>query len=583
MTSTELLPPPRGAAARLGADALVQRLRQGVRLGESAVVSRSVHLVTPSRPDGVTVLVDRDAGCVFYRRTVPGQVLHLDIFHAPGHVPPEAVAAAFRRALQAYVREHPGRGQQISADWFDVQTASGGGRLSGSLRTGQRTTVLAAHRGHVHLAGLLGDGEIVFAFYLVSAVEQALMAGGLGLRKLQWVIFDRAGPGTWSDLEDYASLTDSWLRGEGGEGEAGPRRDGSGRQSLDGQLEEAARFAEAVGGVWQAQALFEALREPRSLGALRPPGLSGTRLRDALERMAEMCWVSSDGTLCRLTTAGRRVAGLFSSRLREIELAMRMAARGVLGQSGALIREGGSAPGRGAASRRGAVPACQGHSGELAVIETVISALQRQPEKLRIGGGDLRFRHRLRPRRLDLCLLLDASASMEGERMRAAKTMARHLLLTSSDRVSVLVFQEQGARLAVPLTRNFAAAERGLQGIVPAGLTPLGAGIRAARQYMMRAHARRPLLLLVTDGIPTVASAGQSPLEEALQEADHVRRGAIALCCIGLEPNERYMRELAARAGGRLYVVPELRPELLAQVARHERGQRLRATSGPRR
>lgn len=158
--------------------------------------------------------------------------------------------------------------------------------------------------------------------------------------------------------------------------------------------------------------------------------------------------------------------------------------------------------------------------------------------------------------------------------MRAAKTLARHLLLTGRDRMAVMAFQERAATLAVPLTRNYAAAERGLRRVVPAGLTPLAAGLAGAREYLRRTHAHHALLLLVTDGIPTVSGGQGSPLEEALREAERLRGSGIAVCCIGLEPNEHYLGELARRAGGRLHVVAELRPEVLAAVARHERLRR---------
>jgi magnesium chelatase subunit D len=211
------------------------------------------------------------------------------------------------------------------------------------------------------------------------------------------------------------------------------------------------------------------------------------------------------------------------------------------------------------------------------VSETALAAARRvrSRSRFRVTPADIRVVERRRTRPVDLCLLLDASASMEGSRMRAAKTLARHLLLTGRERVAVMAFQERSASLAVPLTRNYAAAERGLARVVPAGLTPLAAGLQAARTYLSRAHARNPLLLLVTDGIPTVGLGAGSPLDEALEEADRLRSTGFALCCIGLEPNERYLGELARRAGGRLHVVPELRPELLAAVARRERLRRL--------
>lgn len=159
--------------------------------------------------------------------------------------------------------------------------------------------------------------------------------------------------------------------------------------------------------------------------------------------------------------------------------------------------------------------------------------------------------------------------------MRAAKMLARHLLLTSRDRVAVMAFQERGATLAVGLTRNYAAVERGLGAVAAAGLTPLAEGLAAARHYLRKAHARNALLLLVTDGIPTVGRSGGSPLEEALEEAGRLRGSGVALTCIGLEPNEHYLRDLVSRAAGRLHIVAELRPEVLASVARVERLRRM--------
>lgn len=55
---------------------------RGVRVGETAVVSTRVHLLEPSRPGLVRILKEADAGRVFYGRRDPGQVVHLDLFHA---------------------------------------------------------------------------------------------------------------------------------------------------------------------------------------------------------------------------------------------------------------------------------------------------------------------------------------------------------------------------------------------------------------------------------------------------------------------------------------------------------------------
>ncbi len=576
----------RAAAERMGDD-----LSHGVRVGESAVASLRVHLLSAADPDTVTVLLDRDAGQVFYRRRQPGQILHLDVFHAPGLVPPGWVARAFQSALAWYRADFPGQGGGICADGFDAQTAVGGGRIGGSLQGGQRPGVLAAHRGHVHLAGRLPHGDLAFCFYLVAAVERTVAAVGLPPRKPQRVLSAWVGPAGPADagLEAYAALTDSRLsESEDAPAPAGATPTGAvAGAHPDALVPAAARLAEDLGGVEAARAILEGLSRPVALGAMRPVGWSGPRLRDAVAHLGREGLAEPRGGLWRLTDRGEALRGTFGRRLREVELALRVAARHIAAPAGRRV--GGRAPlqagGRGRPGSAVRLPPGE-RLGELAVAETVLAAASRLCGTVgRIGAvraQDVRVRRRRRPRRVDLCLLLDASASMEGERMRAAKMLARHLLLTSRDRVAVMAFQERGAVLAVGLTRNYAAAERGLGDVVAAGLTPLAAGLAAARQYLCRAHARHALLLLVTDGIPTVSAGGGSPLEEALAEAGGLRGSGIALSCIGLEPNEHYLRELARRAGGRLHVVAELRPDVLAAVARAERLRRLEGTADRR-
>ena len=43
----------------------------------------------------------------------------------------------------------------------------------------------------------------------------------------------------------------------------------------------------------------------------------------------------------------------------------------------------------------------------------------------------------------DICLIIDASASMAGFRLRNAKYLAKHLILKRHIRISVMAFQEK--------------------------------------------------------------------------------------------------------------------------------------------
>jgi magnesium chelatase subunit D len=557
----------------------------GARVGETSVASLRVHTLDPVRPGLVTVLADRDAGRTFYGRRLPDEVLHIDVFHAVGEVDCRLAASAVRAALAAFRADFGPRPGVADADLYDVQTGAGGGRVSGSLAWGRRPSLLRAHKNHVHVAGRRFPGDAGVVFYIVHALEQAIVSCGLELRRLEGLRAELAGSGAgWDDLSPYAAESDTRLREDGLRGARGEPwpEPGSGTAAVarEALLLQAAELADEMGGTSAMQDLLAALAAGRSLHEISLPAWSGPRLREALARLQRQGWAEVGGGRFRLTERGRDLADLFRHHLREVELALRAAARRIAlppsagGPGRARSRVEPSARG----SRRSVRPRVPGEPiGELAVSETVLASARRQGAtgggRLRVRAEDLRVTWRLRPRRADLCLLLDASASMEGGRMRAAKTLARHLLLTSRDRVAVMAFQERSAALAVPFTRNYAAAERGLGRVVPAGLTPLAAGLAGARAYLQASHAKRPMLLLVTDGIPTVSAAGGSPLEEALREAAQFRGTGVNLCCIGLEPNERYLAELARRAGGSLHVVAELRPELLADVARRERAR----------
>jgi magnesium chelatase subunit D len=249
-------------------------------------------------------------------------------------------------------------------------------------------------------------------------------------------------------------------------------------------------------------------------------------------------------------------------------------------------------PGRGAASPdvrygtvRGAAPAQPGAwLNDLAVAETVAAAIRRtylecigqggstpSPLRFRLDRRDVYLNLRASEHALHICLLIDASASMAGRRIMAAKHLARHLLVSTRDRIAVIAFQERDVRVYVPFTRDYGLVEEGLSRIQPMGLTPLAQGLTRSMELIRSSRVRRPLLLLITDGIPTVPKWSVDPLADALEAARHVRAGRIPFGCIGLQPSRRYLEHLAREAGGTLHVVDELSEESLITIAHQER------------
>jgi magnesium chelatase subunit D len=139
------------------------------------------------------------------------------------------------------------------------------------------------------------------------------------------------------------------------------------------------------------------------------------------------------------------------------------------------------------------------------------AALARPGAAFEVTAGDLRRALR-RGREANLVvLLLDTSGSMAARRRsRAVATTALSLLgdaYRRRDRVALLTFRGEAATVVVPPTRSTELAARRLRDLPVGGRTPLAAGLEAVRHLVRREAwrdpARRPLLVVVTDGRAT--------------------------------------------------------------------------------
>lgn len=636
--------------------------RRGARLGEATVVSRHVHTGQPDTPHIITILSYLDAGQVMYQRNRQGEVIHIDIFHAVAEVDHRRVAAAIRHALEGIepVGEE-GKGRLL-ADYFDLCTGTGGGRVTGTLQYGNER-VRTAHINHVHIAGRLHDDQLEVLLPLVSAVEAEIEAQGVEIRRIEKLHhIMKQGARNDLDLSNYSDSFDSLNkeqnpRGEGGSGGGSTGTEGqslrasrsapSGGQGADpasgstggpgspateagassGAGAAGAPRAGLAGGQggsggaeggpdsYQPQSAWEALEEERRLQAalelsrkLGSPdevkrvldelsreqgwasvyGSGSSQAPFVVQQLEENGLVKRDIRGLRLTEAGKQLAAYLDKHLRDVKLRFRKLIRR-MPSSGAKTRKPGfskapPSPDVRYGPIRGTAPAEEGAwLGDVAVPDTIRSALKRTwLERLPTGHGGTQPRLRLERRDihvhlrsaeqpLHICLLIDASASMAGRRILAAKHLARHLLASTRDRVAVIAFQERDVRVYVPFTRDYSQVEDGLSRIQPMGLTPLAHGLTQSLDLIRESLVRRPLLLLITDGIPTVPKWSIDPLADALEAARQVGRGKIPFGCIGLQPSRRYLEELARQAGGTLHVVEELDEEALVTIAHRER------------
>jgi magnesium chelatase subunit D len=609
---------------------------RGARLGEATVVSRLVHTRDHQRPHGVMLMMGADAGQTFYGRQRPREVVHLDVFHAVGEVDHRRLAAA----LQGALGEEPGPNGRPLLDYFDLQTGTGGGRVTGDLNGGQKESLRRGHLHHVHLAGLLADDQLHLLEPLIRTVEEVVLGSGLELRKIERIAHLRSGMADGADLSPYTDRGDSFLREKGSPyaaGEASSQRRSEGeserassdRRKAGGGVPEGPMQAGAPGAASspgpapaslpvqpleavldQALAIVKQIGSPEELLRFLREGqqaeswnlrqrLDGVHIMNKLRDLEAGGYLTCTLRGPVLTEAGRQLLQLLECHLRAIKQRFRRLVRRAPGAAphhrpGHLAAE--ASPAGRSGQRRGVVPALPGEwLGEIAVLETVRGAVTRahlgalsqsRPARLTLSRPDIWVQQRAAERPLHICLLIDASASMAGRRIQAAKHLVRHLQAATKDKLAVIAFQEREVRVHVPFTRDWAAVEAGLANIQPMGLTPLADGLAEALALITKARARRPLLLLITDGIPTVAKWGLDPLADGLKAARALAVAGVPFGCIGLQPSRRYLADLCAAAGGTLHVVDELDAGALVAIANQERrklARRLRQGMGRRR
>jgi magnesium chelatase subunit D len=131
--------------------------------------------------------------------------------------------------------------------------------------------------------------------------------------------------------------------------------------------------------------------------------------------------------------------------------------------------------------------------------------------KLILAAGDLREAVHVGREGNLVLFAVDASGSMAArQRMRAAKGAVLSLLLDAyqrRDKVGLVTFRADHADLVLPPTSSVEAGARRLQTLATGGRTPLAAGLAKAAAVLaaekLRDPARRPLLVVVTDGRAT--------------------------------------------------------------------------------
>jgi magnesium chelatase subunit D len=214
---------------------------------------------------------------------------------------------------------------------------------------------------------------------------------------------------------------------------------------------------------------------------------------------------------------------------------------------------------------------------------TIATPHRRRPKVL-IRKADLRQKVRVRRTRNAVCFVVDASWSMAAEeRMQATKAAVLSLLRDAyqrRDRVGLVSFQRDYARVLLPLTNSVELAQKRLQTMPTGGKTPLARGMLTAFELLEKARRQDeeilPLMVLLTDGQANVAISSLPPQQEAYQIADVIAAHDIRAIVIDTEhPSfERGLsRRLAEHLKGSYYRLEDLSDDGLVQAVRRQMQQ----------
>lgn len=552
--------------------------QEGIRIGQSTVASQKMHTYHPAQVEEIQIVQDVDAGQAFYHRHDKGKIFHLDTFHEVGLVDHRLVASAIKQAIELYNLHYSmqhiivftNKEQGVNAHYIDIQTGTGGGRITGDLGRGTKPSLKKAHENHVHVAALIPREHIACLFYIVNSVEKSILATALELRRNEKIIHTSSGGGK-SDMSPYADhQSDSFLQ-----------------EKDSNQMSPIVKEHQLLQDTAELTDQFDSSRDIKKILDDIDQGINQDKLakqldgngsgRDTIDRMIGMGVLAVDRSQIKLTDYGQALKEFLKINMADVDAYIRRSIRLIKplnetsGNSLTLLKKSGSS-GTGSSITQ---PRRSGEvAGELAITETIHAAAGRcvlENEVFTITSDDIRQQLRYRRTKNDVCLVVDASASMAGTRIRAAKFLARHLFLASNDRISVITFQEDKAMVRVPLTRNYQLAEESLSEITSIGSTPLALGLNITTTYLREARAVNPLIILITDGVPTLPDTTRDPLADALTAARTIKSWGYGFTCFGLKPHHGYLQQLAKAAGGRAYILEELEKQALVKATWAER------------
>ena len=194
---------------------------------------------------------------------------------------------------------------------------------------------------------------------------------------------------------------------------------------------------------------------------------------------------------------------------------------------------------------------------ELALTQTLIAASLAPTPTFPLSPENLRIKIRKSERRRLIIFVVDASGSMKSkERMGAAKGAVLGLLTSayqSRDRVGLIIFREEGARVLLSPTKSVDRAKQQLRKVTVGGSSPLAAGLMSGLFLLKKNRAKNDsvdtVLVIISDGEANVPMSKTAAIEEELSTvASRIREEKVQTVVIDTKSGPiglRFMRSLA--------------------------------------
>lgn len=528
---------------------------KGVRIGQTAVVSRKVHTINYDTPQNVNIIINADAGQTFYYRFGENEIIHIDLFHEIKTFNLQQMADFLKKSLVENSLDY-------LMDNIDIQTGSGGGRLTGSLSYGITENLKKNHLNHVHITAFMSDEELENIFLIVAKTEEALQEQGVELRKIERIKHETGNSSI--DMSPYTTDSDSYLRQNGS------------CSKKDSLFCEATAMIEYFGSLKEVENAIKNFESENNIsGRSFDITEKNDDFNDIIKYFEQTNILSKHNNKYHLTNKGKELKEFLRIYRRELEFVLKRTIRNsrridnYKGFETNYLSSRETGYRSGPSIYRPYVP--EEWPDELDLPETVKKSLVRsyiEGKKFSVEQEDIVAIKRMPKLQQDICLIIDASASMAGFRLRNAKYLARYLVLKPNTQVSILAFQEKEVNVCVPFTRNYDMMEEGINKIVATGLTPLALALDKGISHISKKNLKNPLIMLITDGIPTVSLWTSDPINDAVSAAGRIAKNKIDFCCIGLQPNKDCLIKVADAARGKLYILDELNREGLVEVAK---------------